>query len=87
MKKMKKKKMKRKKKMKKKLSISEKAGYTATPVACGWAGAVSEVTRPFGQDQKKISDAGSQYRCGRVGRGIQSSSTPQSPHMYTNIHN
>ena len=27
-----------------------KAGYTATPVACGWAGAIFEVTRPFGQE-------------------------------------
>ena len=26
-----------------------KAGYTATPVACGWAGAVFEVTKSFGQ--------------------------------------
>ena len=29
-----------------------KAGYTATPVAGGWAGAVLEkVTRAFGQEQ------------------------------------
>ena len=29
-----------------------KAGYTATPVACGWAGAVIEnVTRAFGQER------------------------------------
>ena len=28
-----------------------KAEYTATPVACGWAGAIFEVTRPFGQEQ------------------------------------
>ena len=29
-----------------------KAGYTATPVACRWAGAVLEkVTRAFGQEQ------------------------------------
>ena len=28
-----------------------KAGYTATPVACGWAGAIFEVTRAFGQEQ------------------------------------
>ena len=28
-----------------------KAGYTATPVACRWAGAVTEVTRSFGQEQ------------------------------------
>ena len=28
-----------------------KAGYTATSVACGWAGAVIEVTRSFGQEQ------------------------------------
>ena len=28
-----------------------KAGYTATPVACGWAGALIEVTSSFGQVQ------------------------------------
>ena len=28
-----------------------KGGYTATEVACGWAGAIFEVTRPFGQEQ------------------------------------
>ena len=28
-----------------------KAGYTATPVACGWAGAIIEVTGTFGQEQ------------------------------------
>ena len=27
-------------------------GYTATEVACGWAGAIFEVTRPFGQEQR-----------------------------------
>ena len=27
------------------------AGYTATPVACGWEGVVLEVTRVFGQKQ------------------------------------
>ena len=32
-------------------SFFNKAGYTATPVACGWAGAILEVTRPFGQEQ------------------------------------
>ena len=39
----------------------------------------------------KTCDAGSQYRCGRVGRGIQAPSTPQSTsytHTYTkNIEN
>ena len=30
---------------------NNKAGYTATPVACGRAGAVIEVTRSFGQEQ------------------------------------
>ena len=29
-----------------------KAGYAATEVACGWAGAIFEVTRPFGQEQE-----------------------------------
>ena len=28
-----------------------KAGYTATEVACGWAGAIFEVTGAFGQEQ------------------------------------
>ena len=38
---------------KKRNAIGErnKAGYTATEVACGWAGAIFEVTRPFGQEQ------------------------------------
>ena len=31
--------------------LKNKAGYTATEVACGWAGAIFEVTRPFGQEQ------------------------------------
>ena len=31
--------------------LKNKAGYTATPVVCGWAGAIFEVTRPFGQEQ------------------------------------
>ena len=29
-----------------------RAGYTATEVACVWAGAIIEVTRPFGQEQR-----------------------------------
>ena len=33
------------------LSFHDKAGYTATPVACGWAGAVFEDTGSFGQEQ------------------------------------
>ena len=33
------------------LSSQNQAGYTATPVVCGWAGAVFEVTRSFGQEQ------------------------------------
>ena len=32
---------------------------------------------------RKISDAGSQYRWGRVGRGLQPPSTPQVPHSHT----
>ena len=28
-----------------------KAGYVATPVACGWAGAIIEVSGKFGQEQ------------------------------------
>ena len=30
---------------------TNKAGYTATPVACRWAGAIFEVTRSFRQEQ------------------------------------
>ena len=34
------------------LFFTEKnAGYTATPVTCGWAGAIIEVTPSFGQEQ------------------------------------
>ena len=34
----------------------------------------------------ETSDAGSQYRCGRMGRGIQPPSTPQTPlHTHTYI--
>ena len=32
-------------------SEMNKAGYTATPVACGWAGAIIEVSAAFGQEQ------------------------------------
>ena len=32
-------------------SKGNKAGYTATEVACGWTGAIVKVTRPFGQEQ------------------------------------
>ena len=28
-----------------------KRGYMATPVACGWAGAIFEFTGPYGQEQ------------------------------------
>ena len=31
---------------------SNKAGYTATPVAHGWTGAIFEVSRAFGQEQQ-----------------------------------
>ena len=31
--------------------LSNRAGYVATQVACGWAGAIFEVTRPLGQEQ------------------------------------
>ena len=31
--------------------VGNKAGYTATPVACGWAGAIIEVSGAFGQEQ------------------------------------
>ena len=35
---------------------------------------------------RQTSDAGSQYRCGRVGRGIQPPSKPHSPPSYTQTH-
>ena len=36
--------------------------------------------------KKETSDAGSQYRCGRVGRGIQPPSTPNThPNIHTSI--
>ena len=31
---------------------NNKAGYTATEVACGWEGAIFEVTRPFGRSSE-----------------------------------
>ena len=31
--------------------LRNKAGYTATPVVCGWAGAIIEVSGTFGQEQ------------------------------------
>ena len=37
---------------KKSQMLSNKAGYTATLVACGWAGTIFEVTRSFGQEQQ-----------------------------------
>ena len=38
--------------------LINKTGYTATLVACRWAGAIFEVTRPFGQEQcgQRIKD-------------------------------
>ena len=35
----------------KKEKKENKAGYTATPVACGWAGAIFEVSGSFWQEQ------------------------------------
>ena len=34
--------------------ISNKAGYTATSLACGWAGAVFEVTLSFRQEHRAV---------------------------------
>ena len=45
------KKEKEKEKEKKRKIKKNKAGYTATPDACGWAGTIFEVTRAFGQEQ------------------------------------
>ena len=36
------------KKRKRSKEKMKKAGFTDTPVTCGWAGAISKVTRPFG---------------------------------------
>ena len=33
------------------MAKKNKAGYTATEVVCGWAGAIFGVTRLFGQEQ------------------------------------
>ena len=38
------------KRMDKLKDLQNKARYTATEIACGWAGAIFEVTRPFGQE-------------------------------------
>ena len=38
------------------LKKKNKARYTATKVACGWAGAIFEVTKPFGQEQRGQSN-------------------------------
>ena len=35
----------------KKATMNKTAGYMANPVPCGWAGAIFEVTRAFGQEQ------------------------------------
>ena len=32
--------------------VGNKAGYTATPVACGWAGAIIEVTNHLGRSSE-----------------------------------
>ena len=48
-----------------------KAGYTATPVACGWAGAKFEVSGAFGQErfsQKKNRNAEKVKYDGRTNR-------------------
>ena len=41
--------------------VNDKAGYTATPVACGWAGAAFEVIKHLGwnsetKDREKHTD-------------------------------
>ena len=41
----------RKNRKKKKKTKKNKTGYTATPVACGWAGAIFEVSGVFGQER------------------------------------
>ena len=56
---------------------------TAVTVAQRWITHVKSPTR-WGKsilqlDSVSTSEAGSQYRCGRVGRGTQTLSTPQTP--------
>ena len=45
------------------------AGYTATLVAGGWAGAIYQVTRLFGQEKPGNKAGYTAISCGRVGRG------------------
>ena len=63
-----------------------KAGYTATTVACGWAGAVFEVTKAFGHEQraKDRRNIMNKVKCdgrtdgrmdGQTKRGVESSSS------------
>ena len=54
-----------------------KAGYTATEVACGWAEAIFEVTRPFGQEQRGKKKNHKKVKCDgptdrRTKRGVES---------------
>ena len=56
--------------------IKNKAGYTATPVACRWAGAIIEVSEAFGQEQygQRINKAGytaTPVACGWAGAIIE----------------
>ena len=54
-----------------------KAGYTATPDACGWAGAVLEkVTRASGQEFKNAK---------KIKRGPTNQPTNQPTNRWTNI--
>ena len=70
--------------------ISNKVGYKVIPVACGWAGAVFEVTRPIGKAQwsqkiqkhKKENVIDRQtdgrwdgWKDGRTKRGVEARST------------
>ena len=66
-------------------ATKNKTGYTATPVACGWAGAVIEVTDYLGRssdaknpkDPKKVKCDGrtDQRTDGSTKRGVESRST------------
>ena len=65
----------------------KEAGYTATPVTCGWAGAIFEVSGAFGQEQhsqkplkrqksKSVTDGPTDRRMdGPTKRGVESRST------------
>ena len=55
-----------------------KAGYTATPVACGWAGAVIELTKAFGQEL--LAQKAQKRRKGKKGTSKERTDRPTDRH-------